>query len=65
MLTAQVGSFADSKGVVKPMLNVDIAIRIPDSALLATDSLNYRYFDKRALFLKLVRRWAGIYLGGV
>eukprot|EP01113_Clastostelium_recurvatum_P036736 TRINITY_DN5288_c0_g1_i2.p1 TRINITY_DN5288_c0_g1~~TRINITY_DN5288_c0_g1_i2.p1 ORF type:complete len:1249 (-),score=333.85 TRINITY_DN5288_c0_g1_i2:8-3754(-) len=41
--------------VVKPVLNVDVAVRIPASCLnMAKDVLNYRYHDKRHMYLAVL-----------
>lgn len=43
------GSFL-LRTLVRPSLNIDLALRIPSECLGARDSLNHRYFDKRALY---------------
>lgn len=39
------------QALVRPSLNIDLALRIPDECLTARDSLNHRYLDKRALYV--------------
>lgn len=43
------GSFL-LRALAKPSLNVDLALRMPSECLVARDSLNHRYLDKRALY---------------
>lgn len=43
------GSFL-LRSLAKPSLNVDLALRIPSECIVARDSLNHRYLDKRALY---------------
>ena len=43
------GSFL-LRSLVKPSLNVDLALRIPLECVVPRDALNYRYLDKRALY---------------
>ena len=43
------GSFL-LRSLVKPSLNVDLALRMPSGCIVPRDSLNYRYLDKRALY---------------
>jgi U3 small nucleolar RNA-associated protein 22 len=42
--------------VTKPLLNIDIAIEIPKSCLNEKDYLDYRYIDKRALYLRTIQQ---------
>jgi U3 small nucleolar RNA-associated protein 22 len=48
-----VGSYL-LRTVTKPNLNVDVAVQIPKDCLLPRDHLNYRYFDKRSLYLSVL-----------
>eukprot|EP01117_Protostelium_nocturnum_P014907 TRINITY_DN5726_c0_g1_i1.p1 TRINITY_DN5726_c0_g1~~TRINITY_DN5726_c0_g1_i1.p1 ORF type:complete len:1128 (+),score=421.94 TRINITY_DN5726_c0_g1_i1:205-3588(+) len=48
------GSFP-MKTNAKPNLNVDIALFIPESCMKDKDTVNYRYHDKRNLYLKEVQ----------
>eukprot|EP00752_Nemacystus_decipiens_P010134 g9031.t1 len=43
------GSFL-LRALTKPSLNVDLALCMPSECLVARDSLNHRYLDKRALY---------------
>jgi U3 small nucleolar RNA-associated protein 22 len=40
--------------IVKPNCNVDIAIQIPNSCFVPKDVLDYRYHDKRRLYLSAI-----------
>ena len=39
---------------MKPNLNVDVAIEIPSSCFVPKDFLDYRYHDKRTLYLSVI-----------
>lgn len=45
-----VGSYL-LRTVVRPTLNVDVAVRIPQTCLLHKDYLDHRYVDKRMMYL--------------
>jgi U3 small nucleolar RNA-associated protein 22 len=50
-----VGSYL-LRTVTKPNLNVDVAVQIPQECFLPRDHLNYRYFDKRSLYLSVLAK---------
>ncbi|CAM9356162.1 unnamed protein product [Chrysoparadoxa australica] len=45
-----VGSYL-LRTLVKPSLNIDLAVALPSRCFLSKDYLNHRYFDKRALWV--------------
>jgi len=42
--------------VTKPSRNVDVAVKMPSSCFKAKDYLNHRYFDKRFLYLSVLKK---------
>lgn len=49
-----IGSYLLETGV-HPEFNIDVAVEMPQSCFLPKDILNYRYFDKRKLYLGVLK----------
>jgi U3 small nucleolar RNA-associated protein 22 len=51
-----VGGFLLKSSPVRPRLTIDVAVEIPDACITPNDHLNYRYHDKRILYLGVLAR---------
>jgi U3 small nucleolar RNA-associated protein 22 len=51
-----IGGFLVKSSPVRPRLTVDIAVQIPDECISTNDHMNYRYHDKRILYLAVLAR---------